>query len=185
MYANITLDGTTQQHAVAALAGQPAFVSKPFNGRIVVFEKRCDTLDLAALVELAADLSVRLSCSALAVLGYDGDSLWLQLFRHGVPGQAYESKLDHPHSATNGVISAQDDVAPVASELATGLGMPEAAVGLIRILSANSYSDETSRHWDLAAVLALPDIAVGCGFDNFEDGEYPDDYDEADFVRVA
>src|SRR5262245_35082797 len=91
-FTNITLSGPSQDEVASALRAErrSAFVSRTTNGRTVVFDEASEEQG-AAQGELAARLSKRFECAALAALVHDSDFLMMDLFESGRAIDRYNS----------------------------------------------------------------------------------------------
>lgn len=185
-YTNITLR-TTQQARIAETlkaAGRRAYISAPMNGCIVVFDRETEEQDTQSLTDLAALLSARLECAALAVLNHDDDVLSYTLCERGKVVDEYNSSpayfADSPEEAPSG----GDSVILCSAFGADARADEVAAVLRIASMEDGGFAFETDRHQDLASLLGIPTAAVGTGYSYLEAGEYPDGLAESDFRRI-
>lgn len=190
-YTNVSLRGTNQVEAVAALEalGRRAYVTPEKDGWIVVYDRQCDEFDLNVLESLALTLSTRLACTALASFNADDDVLWLGVWEKGVLATRYASSLKEFEDA---------DEFPGLRESAQALARifetPEASGQVLRILRRSrgalgllslffkvrlAYVTEIERHQDLATILGMPRASVGFGFRYVDRGETPEDVQRA------
>ena len=168
-YANITLQGPTQEDVATALReqGVRAYVAPTVRNATVVFHE-----DMAGQEQLAAELSARFECPALVVMSYGEGILLYTLFVNGARADAYVST---PHEDLDLV-----EDAPVGSAqlLCETFGREKAIVGVERILRrvtnpTNPLTLAANRHGELARALNLPQFAAGAGFRDIEVGEMP------------
>jgi hypothetical protein len=163
--------------------GLTAFVSRPENGAVVVFERSAEEQDPAVLERLAGDLSGRLGCAALAVLNHDDSVLMYSLFEAGRRVDAYNSAPDYFDEGADLDRGGQPE------RLAQAFGVPERAPQLAAILgvpeSAEEFVFEMERHEQLVEALALPRCAIGAGYNYLEAGEYPPGYTSEDFEHIG
>jgi hypothetical protein len=180
-YTNITLRGPSQQAVAAELSGRRAFVTPIKDGCVVVFDEESEEQDPDVLSGLAAKLSARLACPALAVLNHDDDVLLCMLFEKGAKRDTYDS--------TPG-FDGGDPFAPPkggdASALCAAFGSSRVA-DVSRILRAtrDTYMFAVMRHADLVAALGLPDWSVGAGFNYVVQGEPPAGLDESSLMKTT
>ena len=185
-YTNVTLRTSDRQRVSQELAasGLSAFISRPENGALVVFERESDGEDPAVVHEVAATLSSRLGCPALACLNHDDSVLVYMLFANGELVDEYMSAPDYFDEEVDGGDRGGD-----ADSLAEAFGVPQAVPRLATILSGDPGEDglefETERHARIVEALGLPRSAIGTGFNYLEAGEHPAGYAMDDFERVG
>jgi hypothetical protein len=185
-YANVTLR-TTETGAVAQTLGylrRRAFVAPPIQNSTVVYDEEAELAGHQELGRLAAELSRRHACAALAVLIADDDVLWYALYRVG--------RLDHDYDSNPSYDSGAPHAPPTGGDaraLAAAFGVPDQAAEVERVLRAptgeNGFIFEHERHAELVRLLGLPDIAVASGYEYIEDGELPEGLEEEDLRRVG
>ncbi|HYJ48238.1 MAG TPA: hypothetical protein VEV81_16615, partial [Pyrinomonadaceae bacterium] len=92
-YTNVTLRGPDQDSIAEHLTRQQrtAYVSPTVDHCTVVYDEECESQDTQVLEQLAAGLSERFGCPALAVLNHDDDILWYKLFEAGRLADEYDS----------------------------------------------------------------------------------------------
>jgi hypothetical protein len=183
-YTNITLRGPHQDQIVEALTrqGNRAYVSPTVNEFTVVCDKQCDTQDTAIIHSLAASLSARFECPALAVLNHDDDILWYRLYERGQLVDEYDSspgcfkgKTSKPaggNAARLCALMGSQNVEAVASVLHKAQGI-------------KGYIFAIQRHEDLARALGIPIFTVGLGYEYIELGEIPGDLDSESLKRTG
>jgi len=185
-YGNITLRGPSQDEVVQALHGRHAAVAPTKNGNTVAFDSACDEQDCDGIQSLAARLSKKLHCIALAVIVHDDDVLIFYLYEHGTLSDAYSSSPDYfafdPPKMPRGPVGGNP------ARLCTLFGHGD-AMRLGAILQArpdkDKYAFETDRHRDIVHELALPEFAVGTALASFDRGEYPDGLSADVVMRAA
>ena len=186
-YANITLKGPKAQDILQELGnqGRSAFVSPTEDGLTTVYEMDSDEGDVSILKDLAEDLSGYFGCPALAVQAEDEELLRYWLYADGELLDSYKS--------------------PAPSLDAEGKGSPKSRGGkpelLVQYFNPDATSEEiidilhcpdqdcgftlsVDRHLSLVELLALPLCSVGFGFCDLDSGEYPEDLDEEDLLRI-
>jgi hypothetical protein len=184
-YTNVTLRMADRSRVKLDLAarGLTGFISRPENGAVVVFERSAEEQDPAVLDQLAADLSSRFGCAALAVLNHDDSVLMYSLFEGGRRVDAYNSAPDYFDE------DADPDRGGQPERLAAAFGVPERAPQLAATLgvaeSGDEFVFEMERHEQLVEALALPRCAVGTGYNYLEAGEYPPGYAPEDFEHLG
>src|SRR2546423_1597065 len=147
-YANITLQGPSQQDLVAVLRprGVIAYVSPTVKAATVVWHE-----DLAGQEPLAVALSSELKCPALLVMGYGEAVLMSTLYVGGAPADAYVSS-PHDDLELDGS-GPQGDARALAS--AFGVEMDHLVARVERILRRparpdSDYAYAVNRHGELA-----------------------------------
>ncbi len=185
-YANVTLQTSETGSVVNTLdyLRRRAFVAPARRGAIVVYDEEAELAGSEELGRLAAELSRRHACAALAVLIVDDDVLWFALYRAGRLDHEYDSNPSYetggPHAPPKG---------GDAAALAAAFGVPDQAAQVEQVLRAptgeNGFIFEHERHGALVRLLGLPDIAVATGYEYIEDGELPEGLEEDDLRRVG
>ena len=186
-YTNITLRTDRHDDVVAALdeLHRDAYVSQPQSGCIVVCDKESEEQDIEVLTKLAASLSARLRCAALAVLNHDDDLLVYLLHDNGRLVDEYNSSPGYFESGPGDPPEGGD-----ASKLCRAFGVANTS-GVEEVLhmangggSGEGYIFQVERHQALAEALGLPGISVQTGYNYIEEGELPEDADAGMFTRV-
>ena len=162
-YANVILrelDLESVTSAVAALKRR-AYVAKQGNAT-VVFDEGCDRQDTGEIERLAAALSKRLGCTALAFCNHDDDVLWYVLVDGGRVLDRYDSfpgYFDSGPEAPKG-----GDAARLSAAFGVAGREPEIAALLQR--KHREVRFEIDRHSKLLELLELPtDLGVlGYGY---------------------
>jgi len=186
-YANITLKGPKAQDILQELGnqGRSAFVSPTEDDMTTVYEMDSDEGDSTILTDLAEDLSGYFGCPALAVQTVDEELFRYWLFADGELLDTYNS----PAPALN---------AEARSSARSHGGKPEL---LAQLFNTDATSEEiveilhcpdqdcgvtlaVDRHLSLVELLGLPMCSVGFGFCDLDSGEYPEDFDEENLLRV-
>jgi hypothetical protein len=170
-YANITLDGPSQQEVVAFLTAshEVAYVAQTVKGKTVVFHE-----DVGAQERLVNHLSAHFRCPALLVMAFGESVLLYELHVNGERADAYVSapheglELDGP--------TPEGDAARLARTF--GIEMDHLVRKVERVLRTptkpnGEYAYAANRHGELARALGLPLFAVGAGFAGIEIGELP------------
>lgn len=186
-YTNVTVRLTDEQAIRQHLAskGRRAFVSRAEGTALVVFDRDSEDQDYAVLCDLAADLSSKFKCVALAVMNHDDDVLLYTLYQRGHAIDAYNSApayFDEGQSA--------DDRGGDAGRLAEAFNVPDQAPQIGAVLALEAGADdgvvfETDRHAQLVQALGSPKCAVGTGYNYLDAQEYPEDYAPEDFTHVG
>lgn len=186
-YTNITLRTDRHDDVVTALhdAERDAFVSKPLNGCIVVFDRECEEQDIEVMKKLSGTLSAKLRCAALGVLNHDDDILMYFLHENGKLIDEYNSSPAYFDTGPGEPPDGGD-----ASALCRAFGCAT-TFGVEQVLQTPSgagdgegYVFESERHQELVEALGVPEIAVHTGYNYIEEGELPDDADADSFTRV-
>ena len=186
-YTNVTVRVSDEQAVRQHLAGKGrhAFVSRAEGGALVVFERDSEDQDYAVLRDLAADLSSRFECAALAVMNHDDDVLLYTLYQRGQAVDDYDSAPDYFDESRE-----PDDRGGDAGRLAEAFGVPSRAPQIEAVLGLEAGADdgvvfETDRHARLVDALGAPRCAVGAGYNYIDAEEFPPDYTAGDFARVG
>jgi len=160
-YTNVTPRTSERQALIGHMRalGRNCFVSPTYDGFTTIYDRLCEEQDLPDLEALAADLSLRFHCAALAVLNHEDDVLWMGLAREGEWITAYHSDQVSSGSAWQ-----------LAKEFKV-LGLLPLVWFLMRWPFALF---EIWRHGALASVLGIPNATVGFGYKYLSRGERPD-----------
>jgi hypothetical protein len=183
-YANITLTGPGQSEIARYLdtGRYVAWISPTLHERTAVFEEH--EAGEQEIFDLAAGLSAHFHCPALAIVVYDSDILYSQLFENGVLTDIYNS---HPSFMVNE--PPRPPEGGDAHRLCAAFGLPEAEATVERILRHNWFEDDSrylfaeDRHDDLTRALNLPPFVPRTGYSVIK--ELWDDEDYAGFVVVG
>jgi hypothetical protein len=170
-YTNVTLRTTERQAVIERMReeGRACFVSSVSRGFTTIYDRLCEAQDLQNLEMLAAELSLRFHCAALAVLNHDDDVLWIGLARDGEWVTTYSS-----------------------DQLLSGspwrLAQEFRALGLLPVvwflMRWPVVLFEIFRHGALASALGLPRATVGFGYTYLSRGEWPPNASADQFERV-
>jgi hypothetical protein len=183
-YTNITLRGPHQDQIVEALTrqGNRAYISPTVNGFTVVYDEQCDTQDTALIHSLAASLSAKFECPALAVLNHDDDILWYRLYERGQLVDEYDSTPGYFEGKTSKPAGGN------AAKLCALLGSQnvEVAASVLRkAQGVKGYIFAIQRHEDLARALGIPIFTVGSGYEYIKHGEVPGGLDSESLKRTG
>jgi hypothetical protein len=174
-YTNITLRGPDQDATVAFLNEQrrPAYVAPTVNGCTIVFDEACETQDTDILEALAAQLSQRFACPALAVLNHDDDILWYKLYDAGQALDEYNSAPDYFGDEEGAQPTGGD-----ARKLCRAFKAEQNLNEVERILrAADEYVFALEQHDELVRALGLPTFAVGTGYNYLVEDDAPEGLD--------
>jgi hypothetical protein len=96
-YANITLQTIDQQGVALYLntMQRNAFVLPATKGFVIVCDEESDTLDPRVISNLTIQLSRRFESVSIAVINFDDDILWYQLYKNGDLLDEYNSNPDY------------------------------------------------------------------------------------------
>lgn len=187
IYANITLKGPKAQDILQELGnqGRSAFVSPTQDGLTTIFEMDSDEGDSSILSDLAEDLSGYFGCPALAVQTVDEELFRYWLFADGelldtykspAPSMDSEGKGDFKsHGGNPDLLIQHFNTDASSEEISDILHCPDHDCG---------FTLAVDRHLSLVELLCLPLCSVGFGFCDLDSGEYPEDLDEEDLLRV-
>jgi len=184
-YANVTLRSAETDSVVQTLTylRRRAFVAPARNGATVVYDQAIED-GQSELKGLAAELSRRHACDALAVMIADDDVLWYGFYRGG--------RLHHEYDSNPSYDSGDPPEPPEggdAGALAAAFGAGDQAARLEQVLRAPSGEDdfvfEHERHAEIVRLLGLPDIAVASGYNYIAGGELPEGLAERELRRVG
>lgn len=185
IYANITLKGPQAQDILQELGnqGKSAFVSPTEDGLTTVYEMDSDESDPSVLTDLAEDLSGYFGCPALAVKTLDEELFCYWLFSDGELVDTYKSvaqTLDNAVKTKSAggrpeLLAQLFNTDVTSEEISEILHCPDQDCG---------FSLAVDRHLSLVELLGLPMCSVGFGFCDLDSGEYPEDLEEEDLLRV-
>ena len=182
-YTNLTLRGPDPSAVAEALKGRSAFITPKQNNCVVVLDEESDAQDLDALSRLAQDLSSKLSCPTLAVMNHDDDVLLYALYDNGVLVDEYNSSPDYFEDGPSRPPESGD------AETLCIHFKAENRDAVEQILrrpqgTEDGYIFAVERHQDLIAALGLPSIAAGLGYRYAREGDFPDDLEDEDLLRL-
>jgi hypothetical protein len=164
-YANHSVK-TADQKLVAEVmrrARRVAFVSRPQNGYVVVYDQEVDELGTPAVVQVGALLSKEIGVPVLCVLNYDDDILCYWLFEQGKLIDEFNSRPDY-FNEVKGTPAQGGDV----ERLCTSLGT-NAERAKVEELLRGKHLFAVDQHTELAKELGLPSCSVGLGYDYVKD----------------
>lgn len=170
-YKNITLRGPSREQILDELRsqGMRAFVSPAEGVDVVMCDQFSDASgDPEPLGDLAATLTLKFGCIALAVANYDDDLLLVGLFDRG------ERILEYTNWGPRGG----------AWGLCWAFGRKTAIMPVWIALHMPTLF-QFLRHLMLVKILRLPRSAVGFGFQYMKQGEAPLDYRIEDFTETG
>lgn len=176
-YTNITLKCANTKDIVRELnnLGRCAFVTTTEDGLTTIYEMDSDDGSVEVLINLAAELSEYFGCSALAVQTTDEELFQYWLYANGDLLDIYSSPLS------------TGQVRPGKAEALSRHFNPDVSFEEINEILHDHGCDTilaVDRHLSLAELLGLPLCSVGLGFCDLDSGEFPEDLDEEDLVRV-
>jgi hypothetical protein len=186
-YANITLKGPKAQDILQELGnqGRSAFVSPTEDGLTTVYEMDSDEGDSAILTDLAEDLSGYFGCPALAVRTVDEELFCYWLYADGELLDTYKSPGQSLDSEGNGSAKSQGGKPELLSQLFNTDVTSEELADILHCPDQDcGFSLAVDRHLSLVELLGLPMCSVGFGFCDLDSGEYPEDLDEEDLLRI-
>jgi hypothetical protein len=190
-YTNVTLRTTDEDRVAEALRAnhREAYVARPQNGCVVVYDSETEDQDIDDLKALASALSEQLRCPALAVLVHDDDVLVYTLHEGGKVVDEYVSA---PAYFDTAVAETDSPEGGDATRLCRAFGADGKATTVDQILrteraggSGGGFIFETDRHQELVEALGIPEIAVSTGYNYIEEGELPDGTNEGSFTLIS
>jgi hypothetical protein len=136
-YTSITLRSADRTHVRSDLAarGLTSYLSPSEHGALVVFARDTEEQDLDVLDGVAADLSARHGCVALAVMNHDDSVLIYSLFERGQRLDDYNSAPDYFGDVAEGGTRGGDP-----ETLARAFGVPDQASQLTVVLGIGTTS---------------------------------------------
>lgn len=170
-YTNITLLGPEHEDVVSEprKMSRRAYITPTTNGKTIVYEKQSDELDIDVLNYVAADLSSRLGCVALAALVWDDDALYLQLFERSAQTVNYISRGGTRAGAWILCCSFKRKVVfPL--------------LWIVMLIPFMLF--EFWRHCIIAKLLEIPVWVVATGYLNIQNGEFPPHLAEEDLEHI-
>ena len=186
-YANITLKGPKAQDILQELGnqGRSAFVSPTQDDLTTVYDMDSDEGDTQALIDLAEDLSGYFGCPALAVQTLDEELFNYWLFADGELLDSYRSPSQSLDPEGKASARSQGGKPELLAQLFNTDATREEIVDILHCPDQDcSFSLAVDRHLSLVELLALPMCSVGFGFCDLDSGEYPEDLEEEDLLRV-
>lgn len=172
----MTLRGPDQAGAAGAAQalGLSAFVSPAFSALTVICERESDTQDPAIWHRVAKDLSLKLTCPALAVLNHDDDILMYALYRSGELMDEYNSYPGYWEETDEGSVPVGGD----ARKLCDLFGMSGDVEKVGHVLRSSNEDDgefvfAMDRHAALAEALHWRDVPFQQGFGYMAKGGAP------------
>jgi hypothetical protein len=184
-YANITLKGPKAQDILQELGnqGRSAFVSPTEDTLTTVYDMASNEGDTNALTDLAEDLSGYFGCPALAVQTLDEEILNYWLYAGGELLDTYRSPAQSLDPEGKG--RSQGGRPELLAQLFNTDATREEILDILRCPDQDcGFSLAVDRHLSLVELLGLPMCSVGFGFCDLDSGEYPEDLDEEDLLRV-
>lgn len=186
-YANITLKGPKAQDILQELGnqGRSAFVSPTEDGLTTVYEMDSDEGDSAILTDLAEDLSGYFGCPALAVQTLDEELFRYWLYADGELLDTYKSPSPSMEPEIQGNPRSQGGRPELLAQLFNTDVTSEEITDILHCPDQDcGFSLAVDRHLSLVELLGLPMCSVGFGFCDLDSGEYPEDLDEEDLLRI-
>lgn len=186
-YANITLKGPKAQDVLQELGnqGRSAFVSPTEDGLTTVYEMDSDEGDSIILTDLAEDLSGYFGCPALAVQVEDEELFRYWLYSDGELIDSYKSPAQTLDPDGRGNPKSQGGKPELLAQHFNTDASSEEIIDILHCPDQDcGFSLAVDRHLSLVELLGLPMCSVGFGFCDLDSGEYPEDLDEEDLLRV-
>lgn len=186
-YANITLKGPKAQDILQELGnqGRSAFVSPTEDDLTTVYDMDSDEGDTTALTDLAEDLSGYFGCPALAVQTLDEELFNYWLFSDGELLDSYRSPAQSLDPEGKGSPRSKGGKPELLAQLFNNDATREEIIDILHCPDQDcGFSLAVDRHLSLVELLGLPMCSVGFGFCDLDSGEYPEDLDEEDLLRV-
>ena len=168
-----------------ALDGRNAVVTPSQNGCVVVFDEQSDDQDQQVIGDLASRLSGECHCAVIAVLNYDDDILWYQLYEDGELTDEYDSSPGYFDPEAEPSCPVGGDAQRICAAFAAS-----DVQKVTRILRKSSYDDDGylfafERHRDLFRSLGLPSWSVGATYASFERHDYPNGLDPEKIIKTT
>ena len=130
------------------------FVLPPTKGFVIVCDEESDTLDTRISSGLTNQLTNQFKCIGLAVINFDDDILWYQLFQNGKLLDEYNSNPDYfEASEHSGAIGGNAQTLCDCFEKPSRVARVD---GILHTLHGEGYIFENQRHIDLAKALGFP-----------------------------
>jgi len=182
-YVNHTVCGQDLPAVIHYLAEKEAYVSKPKNGCLVIFDKASEPGIPPVIEALGTELSRPAGARVLSVVIADDDVMYYWLFRDGKLADTYDSNPDYGEVVETPRPPEGGDAKELSS--AFGFSDPQAVERVLRAHGDAGYTFQFERHKALAAVLGLPQEAIATGFSYLEAGEFPKGFGPSDFEVVT
>lgn len=186
-YANITLKGPKAQDVLQELGnqGRSAFVSPTEDGLTTVYEMDSDEGDAIILTDLAEDLSGYFGCPALAVQVENEELFRYWLYSDGELIDSYKSPAQTLDPDGRGNPKSQGGKPELLAQFFNTDASSEEIIDILHCPDQDcGFSLAVDRHLSLVELLGLPMCSVGFGFCDLDSGEYPEDLDEEDLLRI-
>lgn len=186
-YANITLKGPKAQDILQELGnqGRSAFVSPTEDGLTTVYDMDSDEGDTSILKDLAEDLSGYFGCPAFAVQALDEELFCYWLYVDGELMDSYKSPAPSLSADGKGDLKSLGGKPELLSQLFNLDASSEEIIDILHCPDHDcGFSLAVDRHLSLVELLGLPMCSVGFGFCDLDSGEYPEDLEEEDLLRV-
>ena len=186
-YANITLKGPKAQDILQELGnqGRSAFVSPTEDDLTTIYEMDSDEGDSIILTDLAEDLSGYFGCPALAVQTVDEELFRYWLYADGELLDTYESPAQSLNPEGRDAPKKQGGKPELLAQLFNNDATKEEIIDILHCPDQDcGFSLAVDRHLSLVELLGLPMCSVGFGFCDLDSGEYPEDLDEEDLLRI-
>lgn len=182
IYANIVLKGPKAKDILQELGdqGHSAFISPTQDELTTIYDLESDDKGSTALVDLAAALSGYFGCPALAVHAPHEELFCYWFFVDGELMDKYQS----PAPFMNTVKSIGGNPEFLIQHFNTDVSSEEISEILHCSGHDCGFTLAADRHLGLAELLGLPLCSVGYGFCDLDSGEYPEDLNEDDLLRV-
>ena len=182
-YTNITLKCANTQDIARELKnlGRCAFVATTEDGLSIVYEMDSDEGNITTLVTLAETLSEYFGCPALAVQASNEELFQYWLYVGG-------ELLDN-YTSSQPLSTRPDQVKKCKAEALSRHFNPDVSSEEIYEILHDHGQDNyvplaVDRHLSLVELLDLPLCSVGLGFCDLDSGEFPEDLNEEDLIRV-
>ena len=187
MYSNITLKGPNAQDILQELGnqGRSAFVSPTEGGLTTVYEMDSDEGDASIITDLAQDLSGCFGCPALAVQAVNEELFRYWLYSDGELLDSYKSPAPSFDAEAKSEIKSRGGNPEILVQLFNTDASGEEVNDILHCPDSDcGFSLAMDRHLSLVELLGLPMCSVGFGFCDLDSGEYPEDLNEEDLLRV-
>ncbi len=169
-YTNFTILNTNTDDVIRVakeLRRRAYIIGSPANN-VVLFDQVCDEQDAEEIERLGVELSAKLSARVIGCLNHDDDYLLLWFFDRGSIKARYWSCWQALAFAWK------------FCRVSGWLEFPS----LVIILGWPFYVFQLRKHHSLVRLLALPEFAVGFGYEYLSRGEIPDGLSEDDIIKV-